>query len=217
MVKAYNNRWLGLFIGVLVAGVLACNAQSSTPTPPRPATSTPTNTSTSTPSPVDPTRTLSPPETLAAGLTITAAPQDLTTAQPTFTPIQPTLAATITSSEAPVILPTLRPTRLPVASVTVISTAGGPLSFSFEITWRLSPDDPSEAIATVKIFASGGGGNYKYYYDEFEAEGSEFEFSWRACEPSVRTLTVISADEQTESQKFYEIPPCPTPTPTPTP
>jgi hypothetical protein len=210
-----NNRWLGLFIGILFAGALACNAQSSTPTPTRPETLTPTDTST--PLPLDPSRTLAPPETLAAGLTITAAPEDSATTRPTFTPIQPTLAATVTPSGTPLLLPTLRPTRSPVPAQTVISTVSGPLSFSYEISWRLSPDDPMEAIATVKIFASGGGGGYTYFRDGFEVEGSTFEYLWRVCKGNPGTLTVNSADGQSLSQTYFEDPPCPTPTPSPTP
>jgi hypothetical protein len=208
-----HRGWL-LFV-LLLAGILACGAPEAGPT----ATQMPTDepTSTFTPLPLDPSRTLAPPETLAAALTITAMPEQAGTPLPTFTPIEPTLAATLTPSSTPSsAAPTLRPTRTPTASGTKVSATGeaaGPLSFSSHFQWRLSENDPMEAIATVEIFASGGGGGYTYFRDGLEVEGSRFEYSWRACRANPGTLTVTSADGQSLDQTYFERPPCPTPTP----
>ena len=72
-----------------------------------------------------------------------------------------------------------------------------------------------EAIATVTIYPSGGGGDYEYFMGGQPVDGPIFEYTWRVCKANPQSLTVVSADGQSVTQSYYEQPPCPTPTPTP--
>ena len=215
MFKLEDNpiRGLSVFAGLLILAVLACNTQSSTPVPTRPPTNTPMPTKTAPPR--EPTRTLTAPETLPAGVPPTFTPAATFTPLPTFTPFRPTLAATITPSNTPTntpqFQPTLRATSIVRATETITNAAPGALTFTFDISWRLSSENPAEAIATVTIYPSGGGGDYTYTWDEQPVE-NPFEYPWRLCKGNPSTLTVESADGQKAIEKYYERPPCPTPT-----
>jgi hypothetical protein len=130
------------------------------------------------------------------------------------------LAATITPSNTPPNTPQLRPTLRATSTVkaagTITVAVPGPLTFNFDITWRLSSEIPEEAIATVTVYPSGGEGDYTYTWDEQLVE-NPFEYPWRLCKGNPSTLTVESADGQIVIKKYFERPPCPTPTPTPPP
>jgi hypothetical protein len=217
-VKGISIRGLSVFVGLLILGVLACNTQSSTPAATRPPTNTPMPTNTL--SPLEPTRTLTAPETLPAGVPPTFTPADTLTPLPTFTPFRPTLAATITPSNTPSNTPqfqlTLRATSTVRATGTITTEVPGPLTFTFEITWRLSSENPEKATATVAIHPKGGGGGYKYFL-EGQLVGNPVEYDWVLCKGNPFNLIVESADGQRVSQNYFERPPCPTPTFTPTP
>jgi hypothetical protein len=121
--------------------------------------------------------------------------------------------------------PSLTPTTPPLATSTQAGTSEptatesqgdlGPLSFHYEIVWRLDPSDPMQSIATVTITASGGGGGYEYFWDTFPVDGPIFEYTWRSCYGDPHSITVTSADGQSVTVKYFQNPPCPTPTPTP--
>ena len=213
MVKGMGIRVKGwsAFVGLLLLAILACSTPGSTPSPTRPPTNTPAPTNTA--GPLDPTRTLTAPETLPANIPLTFTPAATLTSLPTFTPFRPTLAATITPSTTPgpQPRPTLRPTRSVTGTPAAPPADSGPLSFTFDITWRISSDDPMEATATVNIFPSGGGGGYNYTWDEQPVK-NPFEYNWRVCKGNPSSITVESADGQKVSQDYFERPPCPTPT-----
>ena len=213
--RVWVKGW-GTFLGLLLLGVLACNTPSSTPSPTRPPTNTPVPTNT--PNLLDPTRTLVAPETVPANIPPTFTPADTLTPLPTFTPFRPTLAATITPSSTPRPQPqvTLRPTIAITSTATASSSEAGPLNFSFELSWRVSSEDPNEAIATVNIYPSGGGAGYKYTWDE-QPVTNPFEYNWRVCKGNPSSLTVESADGQKVTKSYFERPPCPAPTVPPAP
>jgi len=211
--RGFSIRGLSVFTGLLILAVLACSTQSSTPLPTRPPTNTPMPTKTL--PPPDPTRTLTAPETLPAGVPPTFTPADTLTPLPTFTPFRPTLAPTITPSKTPSNTPQFQPTVKATGTVratgTITNVAPGALTFTFDISWRLSSENPEEAIATVTIYPFGGGGDYSYTWDEQPVE-NPFEYPWRVCKGNPSTLTVESADGQIAIRKYFGRPPCPTPT-----
>ena len=88
-------------------------------------------------------------------------------------------------------------------------SAAGPLDFSYGVEWRLDPQDDNNAIASVTIYASGGGGNYTYYQDDSLRPGSQFEFEWRACKPYPGSFRVTSNDGQSVKKDVWEKAPCP--------
>lgn len=200
-----NLRFLALMVSFLISIGLACNAPigNATPGP----TETPTNPSTATIDPT-PSNTISAPETVPFG-SASATPDSNEQADlPTFTPIQPTLAATLT--------PTKMPTQLPVPTGTHTLTPTsdvnqGPLSFTYEITWRI--ENAKDAIATVNFYPKGGGGEYTYYRDDLQVNGPVLEYRWATCTGNPGSLRVDSADGQTSRVDYFEQTPCPTATP----
>jgi hypothetical protein len=225
-----RDRWLRPFLFVLLlAGVsLACNSPTddaeTEATRERPAKEV-----VETPKPEGPVATRLPDRTPGSPATL---PIVVDPPQPTSTAVAPadtatveipTLAATVTPSHTP----TRRPqfTRTPVATstpdgtTTPVSTQepgnAGPLTFTFEIYWSAHPTDPMESIATVTVYASGGGGGYEYYLGGDPVDGPVFEYPWRNCMGNPQSLTVTSADGQSVTQDYFENPPCPSPTPTP--
>jgi hypothetical protein len=223
-IQNLQERWarLFLFVFLLAALSLACNAPfndtepsqtrelerkevTDTPEPPLPA---PDN---------EPDYTPGSPATVPVIIETPEATQPQATPSNTPTVEIPTLAATVTASHTPTRRPL--PTRTREGSGTPSGTeipgSPGPLTFHFEIAWRLHPTDPIESIATVTIYAEGGGGGYRYYMALEEMEGPVFEYTWRNCMGNPQSLTVTSADGQSATVNYYENPPCPTPTPTP--
>ena len=69
-----------------------------------------------------------------------------------------------------------------------------------------------EAIATVTLKATGGGGGYKYFRDIDEVE-SIFEYVWATCRGNPITFRVTSASGESVEQALFFDPPCPTATP----
>lgn len=208
-------RRLALMVLLLALTGLACNFQSGSSTEeaaPPTATSTATSTRAQSAKEAADDPTLSPPETLPAGVP-TEALAPTVTVPPTFTPIEaPTLAVTRT--------PTGTSTRRPLATSTPGSAqppgdSTGPLSMQYNVSWRLKDAAAQQAIATVTLTATGGGGGYKYYKDIEEMDGHTFEYEWSVCRPNPVTFRVTSASGESAEEVLFLHPPCPTPTPTP--
>jgi hypothetical protein len=237
-IQNLQERWTHLFLFVfLLAGLsLACNAPFSDtePSPTRELQGKEDPDTQEPPAPSEPTLDSEPISTLGSPATVPViidtpkATQPQATSSDTPTVEIPTLAATVTASNTPTRRPL--PTRTREGSSTPSGTeipgSPGPLTFHYEIVWRLHPTDPSESIATVTVNAEGGGGGYRYYMGcentqesqclpTDEVDGPIFEYMWRNCRGNPQSLTVTSADGQSVTVKYYENPPCPTPTPTP--
>lgn len=177
-----------------------------TNTPPATPTHAPPPTATTPPSPT-PTPSVTPSPTITTEPTITPTPS--TTPSPTATNTRwPTVTPTHTST------PTAAPTQGATGTPTATPSGGaGPLMISVSISWSLAPDNPDEAIASVSITATGGGGGYKYYRDDILQDGPQFTYRWRVCRANPVSFRVESADGQSVTENRFETPPCPTPTP----
>ena len=214
----YDNvtafRRLALMVIVLTLAALACNFQTDTPTeeplPTATDASTPEVPGDGTESEVtaEPTETLPPPETLQANAA-TEEPSPTPPVDPTSTAADvPTLAITLTSTGTS----TPKPTSTRAAVQPPPSNSTGPLTFEYLISWRLVDASAMQAIATVTIKATGGGGGYKYYRDIDEVE-STFEYIWATCRGNPVTFKVTSASGESIEQSLFFNPPCPTATP----
>ena len=206
-------RRMAFMVVLLALAALACNFQTDEPTEEAP----PTSTSTSTRDVSDdegedetttgPTNTIPPPETLPANVA-TEIPSPAGTVEPSSTSVAaPTLAVTMT--------PTSTATRRPVATSAPGQTpdnSTGPLAFEYRVSWRLKDSTSLDAIATVIITATGGGGGYKYYRDVEQVEAT-FEYEWATCRGNPITFRVTSASGESIEQVAFFDPPCPTATP----
>lgn len=192
---------------VIVLAMLACNAPFGREVATSTATSEPTATNaqgaTLEPAQTAPPAVAKPTE---SGPTATSGPA--ATAEE-----QPTLIATHTTT--PSHTPRPASTSTVEHTVTPASTAGndGPLSFTYQITWRLKDAGASQAIATVSMMATGGGGEYTYFRDDLPVDGPVFEYEWSTCRGNPGSLRVDSVDGQSVRADYYENTPCPTPTP----
>jgi hypothetical protein len=216
--KRAGLRWLGLMALLLLGASLACNMPLAEETiVPDTRESNPKVVSTIRATSSREEATLGSPQTIPAALETRQAGEEGEETLPTFTPIKPpTLAATLTPSATP----SRRPTSTPRPDVTASATAadaGGPLSFTYSISWRLKDESATTAIATVTIDAKGGSGVYTYYRDDLEVDGPVFEYEWATCSGNPGSLRVDSTDGQTARVEYFENPPCPTATPTATP
>ncbi len=126
------------------------------------------------------------------------------TATPTASP-SPLSTATLQSTPSPAAAP---PTPRFTPRSTPTATA---LTFDYDVTWVIDPDDSTHAIATVELFPSGGSGPYRYYRDDFLQDGPEFSYRWRVCAPNPVSYRVDSEDGQSIRVNLYQRPPCPAP------
>lgn len=208
------NR-IGIMVALLIGAALACNmpvAEETIPAPGSPEAS-PSVEETTEPVGSPEQATLAAPQTVPASIETEEAGEENGQVAPTFTPIEPpTLAPSLTPSATPSRRPTFTPR--PGATATT-AEAGGPLTFTYNITWRLKDAAAKLAIATVTINARGGGGDYTYYRDDLPVDGPVFEYEWATCRGNPGSLRVDSGDGQTRRIEYFENPPCPTPTPTP--
>lgn len=215
-----SHSWAGLkrfgiMVALLLGAALACNmpvAEETIPEPGSPEAS-PSADETGEPAASPEQATLAAPQTVPASIETEEAQEGNGQFAPTFTPIEPpTLAASLTPSATP----SRRPTFTPRPGVTATTAeAGGPLTFSHNITWRLKDAAAKIAIATVTINAKGGDGDYTYYRDDLPVDGPVFEYEWATCRGNPGSLRVDSGDGQTRRIEYFENPPCPTATPTP--
>jgi len=204
----------GIMVALLIGAALACNmpvAEETVPPPESPEAS-PSDEESMAPvaSPVQ--ATLASPQTVPASIATQEAQEENGGEAPTFTPIQPTLAASLTPS----VTPSRRPTSTPRPGVTsTTANAGGPLTFTYRISWRLRDAAAKIAIATVTFDVKGGSGVYSYFRDDLPVDGPVFEYEWATCSGNPGSLRVDSSDGQTSRVDYFEHPPCPTLTPTP--
>ena len=203
-----------MLVSLLILVALACNA----PLTGDEATVVPSEEEREA-TPAAPTATLGAPETLPPDLESEEGETDEQQLTATDTPpAQPTLRPTTDASPTPRPLPTRTPTpRSSAPTATSGPSNSGPLDFDYNISWRLAPGNPLQAIATVEIRATGGGGGYEYYRDELPVDGPIFEYQWASCKSNPGSLRVDSADGQSVRKNYSVEPPCPTPTPTASP
>lgn len=206
---------IGMMVALLIGAALACNmpvAEETVPSPGSPEASPSTEESTE-PVASPEQATLASPQTVPASIATEEAQEGNGGAAPTFTPIQPpTLAASLTPS----VTPSRRPTSTPRPGVTATTAeAGGPLTFTYHIVWRLKDASAKLAIATVTFNVKGGSGDYTYFRDDLPVDGPVFEYEWATCRGNPGSLRVDSSDGQTSRVEYFQNPPCPTLTPTP--
>ena len=119
--------------------------------------------------------------------------------------------------------PTWRPTHTPRPSYpthtpppprpTNTRVAQGPLAFTYEIQWEVTPGVYDQVTAHVTIVATGGTGQYEYYRDGLPQTGATFSYQWAACRANPGSIRVESGNESV-TEDYYEVPPCPaTPSP----
>lgn len=192
---------------------------ASSPTPPtsQTAASSPKPTETATAAPASGSTMPAPTETHWPTWT----PRPSKTPYPTNTPT-PTQTPTITPT------PTRRSTSTPRPTATTESTGGGgsgggprvpgnvircgtpngrptngKLDANFSIiSWRTAPDDPTRAIGTLEILASGGGDCYKYSFIGKDYDYEPIEFEMGKCGSQTVELIVTSADGQVWKQTW---------------
>ncbi len=194
-----GRRWLlAAVLGLALLMLIGCNVTAifpERPTIPPPPTLQPAPASTPTPIQIAPTATDTPAPP--------AGPL------PTFTP---RLRATADPNR-PTRVPPTQPAGFPLPSGTPAETPaanpGGPIGFTYQITWELDPADRSQAVATVRITPSGGDGNYQYFRDEMPIGGPLFSYRWAVCAGNPGSLRVTSGDGQTLKLDYFEMPPCP--------
>jgi hypothetical protein len=76
------------------------------------------------------------------------------------------------------------------------------LDARIQLTWRGAPDDPSQAIGTLRIWASGGGGCYRYNFFGRNYAHDPIEFKVPKCGGTPTDLIVTSADGQRWKNTF---------------
>jgi hypothetical protein len=211
--RRVDFRRFGIMVVLLLGAGLACNAPVREEVSPEPPDASRAVDDGVEPSATAMQLTVAAPQTLPASIQTRETEEESGSAVPTFTPIQaPTLAATLTPSATP----TRRPTQpaQPGATATP-DDSGGPLEFSYNISWRLKDASAKLAIATVTFHVKGGSGEYTYFRDDLEVPGPVFEYEWATCSGNPGSLRVDSSDGQTARKEYFQNPPCPTPTPTP--
>ncbi len=218
----YRNHWprLILMIALLAGASLACNLPFSDVEPsPTEILATVEIPATEAPVIIPTAVELTPgqPSTVPAIIETPDATKSVAAPSETPTVEIPTLAATVTPSHTPTRRPNPTVTQEGTVdpSATDSQPSTGPLTFHYQIDWRLNPSDPLESFATVTVTAAGGGGGYIYLWDEIEQDGPIWEYSWRSCKGDPHSITVNSADGQSVTVNYFENPPCPTPMPTP--
>ncbi len=182
-----------------VTVVVLVLASACSPNSPLPQAAPPTATSGSQPTP--PTSTLPPaaPTNLPAQPAPTAIAPTAELPQPTE-PSTPT--ATLTRTPGP---------RSTAATLRPRSTAA-PLNVTYEVVEiKRKPGD--EATLTLKVYATGGSGGYRYFHDDIQEPGATFSIAGTCGKPFVHTITVTSRDGQTVAVPYHVGGVCPTPTP----
>lgn len=190
MQSRFNDRRFGW--SVLVTGwlmvMLACNLPLSDAPPPLLPPTRPAQ---------QPTVDVAAPTSPPAGAATLAVP----------TPAVATPGATATGSFAPAATATPRTTPDPNAPTPTYA----PLQLSYTLEWVLDTTNPNFALATVRLRAIGGDGNYTFYRDDIPTGGSDFVYRWGACRANPGSFRVESGDGQTARLNYFEQPPCPQP------
>jgi hypothetical protein len=182
-----SNMLIGIVI-LIVTG-LACSFASST---------------TATPQSLPEQNT--PP--VAATFPPVASPPQATAEANTPEPAGDTATPTATMTSIPN-TPKPANTKKPVASPE-------PLQARYErVGIRREPNN--QAVLTLRVIATGGGGGYKYYNDNVQQPGDTFDVLGTCGAPLTHTIKVTSADGESVSIQYFEAGNCPTPTPTATP
>lgn len=188
-------RFMRLWI-VCILTMLACNLPvvpaEEPPLPPTRIETTPTAVDSDSGDGLIPTATLRSDSDVPAQPTATDTPDPTDDSLPTFTPIVQDTA-------------TPRVTVTPTSAETTIPS----LSFSYQLTWRLDPDDNQFAWADVTLTATGGDGDYTYFRDGNRTSGRQFEYRWGSCQDNPGNFRVESGDGQTFTIDYFETAPCP--------
>ena len=126
---------------------------------------------------------------------------------PTVKPPQPTE----TSAPTATLTRTPRP-RATAATARPRNTATTSLALTYEVVEvKRKPGD--EAALILKVYASGGSGGYRYYHDDIQQPGANFNIPGRCGKPFVHTIKVTSGDGQSVAVPYHVSGVCPTPTP----
>lgn len=188
--KQFRSLFLGMSIWFLT--LLACNApvgQATIPAPPTLITAPAATVTLAT----DPS---------AAAPTVTSAVNALPTFTPAgtpilnLTPVGATPAPTVTLPDA-------------AAATGTPPVSQGTLSFTYQIEWSVSEQNPYLADARVTMQAQGGNGQYTYYHDDIRQEGPVFIYQWATCRANPGSLRIDSSDGQSVRVNYFETPPCP--------
>jgi hypothetical protein len=127
----------------------------------------------------------------------------------TFPPIAPpTVAGEVlpTDTTTPTATETPQPSAGATAKPNVASS--GPLSVRYEVVKiKRSPDD--QAVMTLRVIATGGGGGYQYFHDNIKQAGATFDVLGRCGKPFVHTIKVKSASGESVAVPYFEAGTCP--------
>ena len=124
-------------------------------------------------------------------------------------PIEPP-QPTETSAPTATLTRTPRP-RSTAATVRPRNTAT-PLNVTYEVV-EIKRKSGDEATLTLKVYATGGSGGYRYYHDDIQQPGATFNIAGTCGKPFVHTIKVTSGDGQTVAVPYHVSGVCPTPTP----
>ena len=142
----------------------------------------------------------------------TAAPINTKPAVATFPPVAPsTIPPTVPGEALPTDTPTPSPTptptttpKPPAASNTpALTGTSGPLSVKYEVV-SIKRKNGDQAVMTLRVIASGGGGGYRYYHEDVLQAGPIFEVAGTCNKPFNHTIKVTSADGQTVRVQYFE-------------
>lgn len=131
----------------------------------------------------------------------------------TFPPIAPpTVAGEVlpTDTTTPTATPTATETPQPSTGATAKPpvASSGPLSVRYEVVKiKRNPDD--QAIMTLRVIATGGGGGYRYFHDNIKQAGATFDVLGRCGKPFVHTIKVTSASGESVAVPYFEAGTCP--------
>ena len=196
-------------LSCLIVTGLACSlaGPEAAPAPVQPA-ATPTTAAPATtqPAAVPPTKVQIEVPTAMPTVAGEVLPTDTATASPTPTSTA-TATATATATQKPKPA-TATPTKKPANT--------GPLTMRYEfVTIKRNPGD--QAVLTIKVIATGGGGGYVYYHDNQKQTGATFDVLGTCGKPFVHSIRVTSADGQSVAESYFKAGDCPPPTATPKP
>ncbi len=182
----FRQRSIWPVILLLIAVSIACALGS-----PSPQAAPPTATAG-----VQPSATLPPVSAPHTPLAPTDAPTDLPLSTDTSTP-----TATATQTPKPRLLVTVRP-----------RVTAAPLTISYDVV-EIKREEGEQATLMLKVSATGGGGNYRYYHDDIAQPGALFKVAGICGKPFVHTIKVSAANGETVALPYHVGGLCPTPTP----
>lgn len=140
-------------------------------------------------------------------------PNNTMPAVATFPPIAPpTVAGEVlpTDTATPTATATLQDTPQPSTGATARPNAAssGPLSVRYEVV-KIKRNPGDQAVMTLRVIATGGGGGYRYFHDNVREPGATFDVLGRCGKPFVHTIKVTSASGESVAVPYFEAGTCP--------